>query len=224
MQTLLLMQNHHSQLLYTGMSKLILVQTNSMCGIHVVPFCHLYSQAIDQQADPLVFSTSQLAGEYAEFVKQVCDLVAYAQVASTLLSAEQTAVTDEVFRRVDVLRDYQQRLSTIASNSCEWVSECSQSGSTNKHVITCMQQLLADAKPSQSATLYWNVMSYCNGSSQSSQAKASPDVTVQAGSAFADNPCSPESMYRQCFSMRILSPSGTAIYDTLTTATKIVSH
>ncbi len=91
----------------------------------MVPFCYLYSQAIHQQADPLVFSTSQHAGEYAEFVKQVCDLVAYAQVASTLLSAEQTAA-DEDFRRV--LSDYQQRFSTIAGNSCKWVSECSQSG------------------------------------------------------------------------------------------------
>ncbi len=98
------------------------------------PFCHLYSQAVDQQADPLVFSSSQFGGEYKEFMRQVCDLVAYAQVASTLLSAEQTAA-DEDFRRV--LSDYQQRLSTIAGNSCEWVSECSQSGSTNKHVNAC---------------------------------------------------------------------------------------
>ncbi len=68
-------------------------------------------------------------------------------------------------------------------------------------------------------------MNYCNGSSQSSQAKASPDVTVQAGSTFADNPCSPESMYHQCFSMRILSPStsGTAIDDALTMTKKIVN-
>ncbi len=94
-------------------------------------FCHLYSQAIDQTADPLVFSTSQHAGEYKDFVKQVCDLVAYAQVASTLLSAEQTAADEDFVR---ILSNYQERLSTIASNSCEWVSECSQSGNRNEHV------------------------------------------------------------------------------------------
>ncbi len=98
----------------------------------MVPFCHLYSQAIDQHADPLVFSNSQFAGEYKEFVKQVCDLVAYTPVAMALLSAEQTAADE-----VPVLSNYRERLSTIASNSCKWVSECSQSGNmvqTSKHV------------------------------------------------------------------------------------------
>ncbi len=53
-------------------------------------------------------------------MRQICDLVTYAQVASTLLSAEQTAA-DEDFN--NVLRRYQQRLYTIASNLCEWASE-----------------------------------------------------------------------------------------------------
>ncbi len=85
-------------------------------------------------------------------MRQVCDLVVYGKVASTLLSAEQTA-EDEDFR--SALSSYQQRLSAIANNICEWVSElASQVVQTSISRPACnhFYVLLADAKPSQSAT------------------------------------------------------------------------
>ncbi len=71
---------------------------------------------MDQQPDPMVFKSL----DYAHFVSQVCDLVAYAGVAETLLANGLTAQDENLTR---LLSAYQQRISAIANNTCEWVSE-----------------------------------------------------------------------------------------------------
>ncbi len=58
--------------------------------------------------------------DYANFVSQVCDLVAYTGVAETLLANSHTAHDVKLTR---LLSDYQQRISAIANNTYEWVSE-----------------------------------------------------------------------------------------------------
>ncbi len=60
----------------------------------------------------MVFDNS----DYANFVQQTCDLVAYAEIALTVLAANRTA-GDEA-----LLIDYHEQLSTIANNTCVWVS------------------------------------------------------------------------------------------------------
>ncbi len=84
-------------------------------------------------------------------MRQICDLVTYAEVASTLLSAEQTAA-DEDFS--NVLRHYQQRLYTIASNSCEWTSGSGGRKQLSKPACSHIFVLQVDVESTQSATPY----------------------------------------------------------------------